>query len=59
MVAVTATTVDRAHRVVRQLIAQPAAEVNAEAPDVEAEEILEYVDATPVAEVELVEEVAE
>jgi ribosomal protein S18 len=35
------------------------AEVNAEAPDVEAEEILEYVDATPVAEVELVEEVAE
>jgi ribosomal protein S18 len=35
-----------------------AAEVNAEAPDVEAEEILEYVDATPVAE-ELVEEVAE
>ncbi len=37
----------------------PDAEVNAEAPDVEAEEILEYVDATPVAEVELVEEVAE
>jgi ribosomal protein S18 len=40
--------------------ATPAPEsVNAEAPDVEAEEILEYVDATPVAEVELVEEVAE
>jgi small subunit ribosomal protein S18 len=36
-----------------------APEVNAEAPDVEAEEILEYVDATPAAEVELVEEVAE
>jgi small subunit ribosomal protein S18 len=36
-----------------------APEVNVEAPDVEAEEILEYVDATPVAEVELVEEVAE
>jgi small subunit ribosomal protein S18 len=34
-------------------------EVNTEAPDVEAEEILEYVDTTPVAEVELVEEVAE
>jgi len=33
--------------------------VNAEAPDVEAEEVLEYVKATPVAEVELVEEVAE
>ena len=33
--------------------------MNAEAPDVEAEEILEYVDTTPVAEVELVEEVAE
>jgi hypothetical protein len=30
-----------------------------EAPDVEAEEILAYVDATPVAEVELVEEVVE
>jgi small subunit ribosomal protein S18 len=39
--------------------AAPAPEVNAEAPDVEAEEILEYVDASPVAEVELVEEVAE
>jgi len=40
--------------------ATPAPEsVNVEAPDVEAEEILEYVDATPVAEVELVEEVAE
>ena len=40
--------------------ATPALEsVNVEAPDVEAEEILEYVDATPVAEVELVEEVAE
>jgi hypothetical protein len=37
----------------------PAPSVNVEAPDVEAEEILEYVDATPVAEVELVEEVAE
>ncbi len=31
--------------------------VNAEAPDVEAEEVLEYVDATPAAD--LVEEVAE
>jgi ribosomal protein S18 len=39
--------------------AAAAAEVNVEAPDVEAEEILEYVDASPVAEVELVEEVAE
>jgi small subunit ribosomal protein S18 len=37
----------------------PAESVNVEAPDVEAEEILAYVDATPVAEVELVEEVAE
>src|ERR1700691_5392380 len=37
----------------------PAPSVNVEAPDVEAEEILEYVDVTPVAEVELVEEVAE
>jgi small subunit ribosomal protein S18 len=36
-----------------------APEVNVEAPDVEAEEILEYVDATPVAQVELVEEVSE
>jgi small subunit ribosomal protein S18 len=33
--------------------------VNAEAPDVEAEEVLEYVEATPAAEVELVEQVAE
>jgi ribosomal protein S18 len=33
--------------------------VNVETPDVEAEEVLEYVDAAPVAEVELVEEVAE
>jgi len=40
--------------------ATPAPEsVNVEAPDVEAEEILEYVDAPPVVEVELVEEVAE
>src|SRR5580692_4125546 len=38
---------------------RPAAveSVNVEAPDVEAEEVLEYVDATPVAD--LVEEVAE
>ena len=35
----------------------PAASVNVEAPDVEAEEILEFVDAAPV--VELVEEVVE
>jgi ribosomal protein S18 len=39
--------------------AAPAESVNAEAPDVEAEEVLEYVEATPVDEVELVEEVAE
>src|SRR6202167_6862668 len=35
----------------------PAESVNVEAPDVEAEEVLEYVDANPVAEVDLVEEV--
>jgi small subunit ribosomal protein S18 len=51
---------DRGPRAPRGDSDRPAApEVNAEAPDVEAEEILEYVDATPVAEVELVEEAAE
>jgi ribosomal protein S18 len=51
---------DRGPRAPRGDSDRPAApEVNAEAPDVEAEEILEYVDTTPVAEVELVEEVAE
>jgi small subunit ribosomal protein S18 len=53
---------DRGPRAPRSDSERPAAaapEVNAEAPDVEAEEILEYVDASPVAEVELVEEVAE
>jgi len=35
------------------------ASVNVEAPDVEAEEILEYVEPAPVAEAALVEEVAE
>jgi ribosomal protein S18 len=39
--------------------AAAAESVNVQAPDVEAEEILEYVDAAPVAPVELVEEVAE
>jgi small subunit ribosomal protein S18 len=43
----------------RPVAAAPAESVNVEAPDVEAEEILEYVDVTPVAEVALVEEVAE
>jgi hypothetical protein len=43
----------------RPVAAAAAESVNVEAPDVEAEEILEYVDATPVAEVALVEEVAE
>jgi hypothetical protein len=33
--------------------------VNAEAPDVEAEEVLEYVEAPPADDVVLVEEVAE
>jgi ribosomal protein S18 len=55
---------DRGPRAPRSDSDRPAAavteSVNTEAPDVEAEEILEYVDAaTPVAEVELVEEVAE
>jgi len=51
---------DRGPRAPRGDSDRPSApEVNTEAPDVEAEEILEYVDATPVAEVELVEEVAE
>ena len=51
---------DRGPRAPRSDGDRPTPEaVNAEAPDVEAEEILEYVDATPVAEVELVEEVAE
>ena len=51
---------DRGPRAPRGDSDRPAApEVNAEAPDVEAEEILEYVDTTPVAEVALVEEVAE
>jgi small subunit ribosomal protein S18 len=50
---------DRGPRAPRSDSDRPAvAEVNAEAPDVEAEEILEYVDPTPVSE-ELVEEVAE
>jgi small subunit ribosomal protein S18 len=49
---------DRGPRAPRSDSDRPAvAEVNAEAPDVEAEEILEYVDPTPVSE-ELVEEVA-
>jgi ribosomal protein S18 len=39
--------------------AAAAESVNVEAPDVEAEEVLEYVEAAPAAEVELVEEVAE
>jgi small subunit ribosomal protein S18 len=51
---------DRGPRAPRGDSDRPSApEVNAEAPDVEAEEILEYVDATPLAVVELVEEVAE
>jgi len=51
---------DRGPRAPRSDSDRPAAaeSVNAEAPDVEAEEILEYVDATPAADV-LVEEVAE
>src|ERR1039457_1879551 len=50
---------DRGPRAPRSDSDRPAvAEVNAEAPDVEAEEILEYADPTPVSE-ELVEEVAE
>ena len=50
---------DRGPRAPRPDSDRPAVlEVNAEAPDVEAEEILEYVDPTPVSE-ELVEEVAE
>ena len=49
---------DRGPRAPRSDGDRPAvAEVNVEAPDVEAEEILEYVDPTPVSE-ELVEEVA-
>jgi ribosomal protein S18 len=52
---------DRGPRAPRSDSDRPAVveAVNAEAPDVEAEEVLEYVEATPVAEVELVEEVAE
>jgi ribosomal protein S18 len=51
---------DRGPRAPRSDSDRPAApEVNAEAPDVEAEEILEYVDTTPAAEAQLVEEVAE
>jgi small subunit ribosomal protein S18 len=52
---------DRGPRAPRSESDRPAVveAVNAEAPDVEAEEVLEYVEATPVAEVELVEEVAE
>jgi small subunit ribosomal protein S18 len=52
---------DRGPRAPRSDSDRPSAPeaVNTEAPDVEAEEILEYVDTTPVAEVELVEEVAE
>src|SRR5271169_5007135 len=52
---------DRGPRAPRSDSDRPAAAeaVNVEAPDVEAEEVLEYVDTTPVAEVELVEEVAE
>ena len=51
---------DRGPRAPRSDSDRPAAaeSVNAEAPDVEAEEILEYVDATPATDV-LVEEVAE
>jgi ribosomal protein S18 len=53
---------DRGPRPSRSEGDRPAAaaeSVNVQAPDVEAEEILEYVDATPVAQVELVGEVAE
>jgi ribosomal protein S18 len=52
---------DRGPRAPRSDSERPAAteSVNVEAPDVEAEEVLAYVDATPVAEVALVEEVAE
>jgi small subunit ribosomal protein S18 len=52
---------DRGPRAPRSDSERPAAapEVNVEAPDVEAAEVLEYVEAAPVAEVELVEEVAE
>ena len=52
---------DRGPRAPRSESDRPAVieAVNAEVPDVEAEEVLEYVEATPVAEVELVEEVAE
>jgi small subunit ribosomal protein S18 len=51
---------DRGPRAPRSDSDRPAAaeSVNAEVPDVEAEEILEYVDATPAADA-LVEEVAE
>jgi len=52
---------DRGPRAPRSDSDRPAAAeaVNAEAPDVEAEEVLEYVESPPVAEVELVEEAAE
>jgi small subunit ribosomal protein S18 len=52
---------DRGPRAPRSESDRPAVieAVNAEVPDVEAEEVLEYVEATPAAEVELVEEVAE
>ena len=51
---------DRGPRAPRSDSERPTSpEVNTEAPDVEAEEILEYVEPAPVAEVELVEEVAE
>jgi small subunit ribosomal protein S18 len=50
---------DRGPRAPRSDSDRPAAEsVNVETPDVEAEEVLEFVDTTPVAE-ELVVEVAE
>jgi small subunit ribosomal protein S18 len=52
---------DRGPRAPRSDSDRPAAaeSVNVEAPDVEAEEVLEYVDAPPAADVALVEEVAE
>jgi ribosomal protein S18 len=52
---------DRGPRAPRSESERPAAveAVNAEAPDVEAEEVLEYVEATPAEDVVLVEEVAE
>jgi len=52
---------DRGPRAPRSDSERPATveAVNVEAPDVEAEEVLEYVEATPADDVVLVEEVAE